>query len=373
MLTSEQILNAKILIVEDDKLSRLLLKNILSSAGFKNIRALPNATRILRIYASYKPDLLVLDLSLPKVDGFRVLQQLKEQNPDDYLPVLVISQEMDDGVHLRTLAAGAKDFLSKPYDRPKVILRAKNLIEVRLLHNEVRDKNKDLEKVIRSRTQELRDTRLDVIRRLGYAAECRDSDTGQHIVRMSRYCAALAKAMGMNDEECDLVLTTSPLHDIGKIAIPDSVLLKPGQLTAEEWQVMKTHADIGGELLSGSDSTFLRMAETIARTHHERWDGSGYPRGLKGEDIPLVGRICAVCDVFDALTSDRPYKKAWSAEDALKEIRRLSGTHFDPRIVQVFFDILPDIRSIRREIETLVRLVSKETIPARSGAVGNLR
>lgn len=360
MISAEAILNARILIVEDDRVSRKLLAGILASAGFLNIRMMPNASRIHAIYSRFQPHLLILDLNLPGMDGFKVMQHLRETHPDDYLPVLVISAEDEARVHLRALAAGAKDFLSKPYDRPKVLLRCRNLIEVRLLYKELHAKNNELETRIRERTKELRDSRLDVIRRLGYAAECRDSDTGHHIVRMSRYCACLARAMGMTDEECELVLASTPLHDIGKIAVPDRILLKPGALTPEEWGVMKTHAWIGGEILSGGDSPFLKMAETITRTHHERWDGSGYPLGLKGREIPMVGRICAVCDVFDALTSERPYKKAWSVEDAVKEIRKMSGMHFDPDVVEVFIAILPEIRAIKRDVDILARQVSRE-------------
>ncbi|MEI8011253.1 MAG: HD domain-containing phosphohydrolase [Candidatus Omnitrophota bacterium] len=353
MISSEAILNARILIVEDDRLSRKLLTNILTLAGFLNVHAIPNARRINAIYNRFKPHLLILDLDLPGIDGFTVMQNLREAYPDDYLPILVISAEAEQRVHLRALAGGAKDFLSKPYDRPKVLLRCRNLIEVRLLYKKLHEKNDELEDRIKERTKELRDSRLDVIRRLGYAAECRDSDTGHHIVRMSRYCACLARALGMTEEECDLVLASTPLHDIGKIAIPDSILLKPGSLTPEEWGVMKTHAWIGGEILSGGDSSFLTMAETISRTHHERWDGTGYPIGLKGKDIPLVGRICAVCDVFDALTSDRPYKKAWTVEAAAEEIQKMSGTYFDPVVAEVFLSILPEICVIKRDVDIL--------------------
>lgn len=366
MISSATILNARILIVEDDKMSRKLLVRILTSAGFKDVRALPNATRLRSYYAKFRPDLLILDLVLPGgVDGFQAMQYLREDHPDDYLPILVISAEAHDKVHLRALASGAKDYLAKPYDAPKVLLRCRNLIEVRLLYVALKGKNEELDAKVRERTRELRESRLDVVRRLGYAAECRDTDTGQHIVRMSRYCACLARAMGMSDEECDLVMATSPLHDVGKIAIADKILLKAGPLTPEEFAVMKTHASIGAEILAGGNSSFLKMAEEIARTHHERWDGKGYPDGLKGDQIPLVGRICAVCDVFDALTSERPYKKAWTVDDALREIRKLGGTYFDPGVVDVFVAIFPDICSIKKDVEVLARQVSRD-VKARS-------
>ena len=361
MISPATILNARILIVEDDKMSRKLLVRILASSGFKNVHALPNATRLRSFYAKFKPDLLILDLVLPGgVDEFQAMQYLREDHPDDYLPILVMSAESQDKVHLRALASGAKDYLSKPYDPSKVLLRCRNLIEVRLLYVALQGKKDELDAKVRERTRELRETRLDVVRRLGYAAECRDSDTGQHIVRMSRYCACLARAMGMSDEDCDLILATAPLHDIGKIAIADRILLKNGPLTPEEFAVMKTHASIGAEILSGGNSMFLKMAEEIARTHHEHWDGKGYPGGLKNEQIPLAGRICAVCDVFDALTSERPYKKAWSVDEALKEIKKKRGTQFDPAVVDVFAAILPDICSIKKDVETMSRQVARE-------------
>jgi len=373
VVTPEKILNANILIVEDDRSSSRLIKGILDDAGFTAIKSLPDARKIVEVYKQYQPDLLILDLNLPGIDGFEAMKRLQSLDPDDYLPVLVISGETEDHVHLRALAAGAKDFLSKPYERPKVLLRARNLIEVRLLHQEVKNKNKDLERLVAERTKELRDTRIDVIRRLGYAAEYRDTETGQHILRMSRYAAALAKELGMSDDECELVLTTSPLHDVGKIAIPDRILLKPGPLSPEEWEVMKTHAEIGARLLSDGNSTFLGMAETIARTHHERWDGTGYPHGLSGEKIPLVGRICAVCDVFDALTSERPYKKAWTFEDALKEIKRLRGAYFDPKVVDAFFAILPQIKAIAQEVDSMVHEATRKELRARRNSMDALR
>jgi len=360
MITSEQILNARIVIVEDDRSSQLMLEEILGASGFKHIRSLSDPETLVKGYAHLDPDLVILDLNLPRMNGFEVMNRLRGQYADDYLPILVITGDFDDSVHLRALSSGAKDFLNKPYDRARVLLRCRNLIETKLLHREVMVRNTDLEQVVRERTQELERTRLDVIRRLGFASEYRDTDTGVHIVRMSRYCEALARTMGMNDEECILVLNTTPLHDVGKIAIPDSILLKTEKLNPDEWEVMKRHAEIGGAMLSEGDSAFLRMAEEIAWTHHERWDGKGYPRGLKGEDIPLVGRVCAVCDVFDALTSERPYKKAWNFEVAVKEIRRMSGTSFDPRVVDAFISILPLIKRIKEDAERLPQRSRRE-------------
>jgi hypothetical protein len=203
--------------------------------------------------------------------------------------------------------------------------------------------NELLEERVRDRTEELRETQLEIVRRLGQAAESRDGETGLHIERMSRLCQRLARAVGMSVEEAELLRHASVMHDVGKIGIPDRVLLKEGSFTPEEWETMKSHTTIGAVILAGSRSPLVRMAETIALTHHERWNGSGYPAGLRGQEIPLVGRICAICDVFDALLSKRPYKEAWSLPAAVEEIRRQSGQHFDPELVDAFLELVPEL------------------------------
>jgi len=213
----------------------------------------------------------------------------------------------------------------------------------------LRSQNKTLEKRVQERTQELFQTQLEIIKRLGLAAEYRDNETGLHIVRMSQISALLAKAAGLDDVEAEMVLNASPMHDIGKIGIPDHILLKPGKLNSEEWVTMQTHTTIGARILSGHHSSLLEMACEIALTHHEKWDGSGYPKGLKGNDIPLTGRIVALADVFDALTSERPYKHAWTARDAVTLIKEDSGKHFDPRLVEQFLSLLPEIVAIKEK------------------------
>lgn len=211
----------------------------------------------------------------------------------------------------------------------------------------IEEQNRVLEEKVRERTKELRDSRLEIVRRLARAAEFRDTDTGLHVTRMSLYSAELGRGMGMDEVECELLLNASALHDIGKIGIPDRILLKPGRFEPEESKIIRGHVAIGGSILSKSASQLLQLAESIALTHHEKWDGSGYPRGLKGEEILLAGRIVAICDVFDALTSPRPYKRAWTVAEALAEIEQGSGTHFDPRLVEVFKQVLPKIVEIR--------------------------
>ena len=239
--------------------------------------------------------------------------------------------------------------MQKPFDSLEALARIHNLLEVRLLHKALRQHNAVLEDRVRARTQELQETRLEIVRRLGRAVEYRDNETGLHVIRMSHYAASLGRVAGMSPTECETLLHACPMHDIGKIGIPDRILLKPDRLDPDEWAVMKTHTTIGAELLSGHDSDIMQMAHQTALTHHEKWDGTGYPQGLNREDIPLVGRITAICDVFDALTSTRPYKPAWSVEEAIAELKELRGTHFDPTLIDLFCDILPEILLIQQQ------------------------
>jgi putative two-component system response regulator len=345
MIPDEKIFAARILAIDDNILNLEILKKILDEAGFVNIMTSTDPTRAVDLYKEMQPDLLLLDLNMPKMDGFAVMAQLSLLNPDDYLPILIVSAE-DDSIRFKALQSGAKDFLHKPYGPLEVVLRSRNIIEVRLLYKQIKKDNALLDNQVTDQIKEIRDTRLEVIRRLAVAAELRDAGTGQHIYRMSQYCHLLAKAVGFTKEQGELLLTTSPLHDIGKIAIPDAILLKPSKLEPHEFEIIKTHTILGAKMLSGGNSVFLKMAETIALNHHEKWDGSGYPHGLEGEEIPLVGRICAVADVFDALTSDRPYKGAWSLEKTMAELRKLKGRHFDPRLIDAFESIHEDIKAV---------------------------
>jgi len=311
-----------------------------------------NATEprdVKAMYQATRHDLILLDIQMPELDGFGVMAQLDEIKGDDYLPIIVLAAAQDTDTRHRSLQAGAKDFLTKPFDTVEALNRIRNLLEVRLLHNQVCDYNEVLEDKVRERTRELEETRLDIIRRLGRAAEYRDNETGMHVIRMSKFSELLAREAGMSESDCHGLLTAAPMHDIGKIGIPDNILLKDGPLEPEEWEIMKTHSAIGAELLEGYDYGVLALARELALTHHEKWDGGGYPKGLKGEEISLDARILMICDVFDALTSERPYKKAWSVEDAVAEIEKCVGSHFDPDLVPLFMKILPEIIKIREE------------------------
>jgi len=300
----------------------MLLRKVLKGAGYGLTAATTNPEEAVGLYREFRPDLVILDVQMKPLDGFQVLEQLKTLEPDSYPPVLMMTAQNEQDVRLRALEAGARDFLNKPFDRVEALTRIRNMLEVRLLHNQVLDQNRALEETVRARTREIRETRLEVIRRLGRAAEYRDNETGMHIIRMSMAAAVLGRAIGLSSEQCDLILNASPMHDIGKIGIPDRILLKPGPLDESEWSVMRRHPAIGAELLAGGGSELMQMAETIAHCHHERWDGNGYPRGLVGKAIPLAARIVAVCDVFDALLSKRPYKDPWSVDDAVAELDR---------------------------------------------------
>lgn len=349
MISDTEILDAKILIVDDQEISVRLLEEILRKAGYRNITSIHDSREAGETYRRINPDALVLDLHMPYLDGFQVMTQLKEMEGDDYLPILVLTQLENKDLRYLALESGAKDFVNKPYDRVEVLVRIRNIIEVHMLHRKVRDQNRILEEKIQKRTKDLRDAQLEMGQRLARVAEYRDRATGMHIIRMSCYAQRLAAKLDFSKEECELILVASSLHDIGKVAIPDSILLKPQKLTNDEWKMMKTHPTIGSKLLAGSASKVMKMAQEIALTHHEKWDGSGYPQALKGEKIPLVGRICGLCDMFDALTNERPYKEAWPFPLAVEEIKKESGRSFDPSLVENFLEILPDIHQIQEK------------------------
>ncbi|WP_447969390.1 HD domain-containing phosphohydrolase [Nitrospira sp. M1] len=360
MISQHQCQKAAILLVDDQMTNIMLLENILQAAGYTNVHSTTESSDVVKLYRELNPDLICLDIRMPEVDGFQVMGQLKIINKRSYLPILVLTSEEDRGTRLRALESGAKDFLNKPFDKVEVLMRIRNLLETSLLHRENTQHLETLEDTVSMRTKALEETQREVIHRLGRAAEYRDNDTGAHIVRMSHYAAILAQAVGMSEEDCKLIQQAMPMHDIGKIGIPDDILLKPDQLSPDEWHVMRRHTLIGAELLSGSDSPLLQMAEMIALTHHEKWDGSGYPNKLSGDDIPLPGRICAICDIFDALTSERPYKEAWAIERATEHIRELAGTHLDPNLVELFEDMLPLMLEVQR---TYVDVRAREPIP----------
>jgi putative two-component system response regulator len=348
MISQQQCQNATILIVDDQMTNILLLESILQNAGYTKIHFTQDPTKVVSFVKELNPDLICLDIRMPQLNGFQVMGQLKIIQKNTYLPILVLTSEEDRETRLRALESGAKDFLHKPFDKIEVLIRIRNLLEASLLNRIIMLQKETLEETVQVRTQQLKETQLEIVHRLAQAAEHRDNETGSHIVRMSNYALILGRACGMNEEECDILFHATPMHDVGKLGIPDRVLLKPGKLDADEWEIMKQHTVIGAQLLSNSQSPVIQMGEIIALTHHERWDGSGYPNRLSGEDIPLAGRICAIVDVFDALSSKRCYKEPWPLEKVMEELRSLSGIQFDPRLIEMFDELLPVIMDVQR-------------------------
>lgn len=331
------ILNAKILIVDDETANVRLLERILTRAGYEQVRSTQDARTVLSLYLKFQPDLLLLDLMMPHLSGFEVMEQLQAILPaGTYLPILVLTADITPDARDRALSGGARDFLIKPFDHTEVLLRIRNLLETRVLYSRVQNQNQILESEVHKRTREVEESQIEILSRLARAGEFRDDDTGQHTQRVGHASALLARQLGFSEADVELIHQTAPLHDVGKIGVSDSILLKPGRLSDEEMKLMRSHTTIGAALLSGGHSDLVQMAETIALTHHERWDGSGYPHGLSGEDIPLVGQIVSIIDVFDALTHERPYKKAWPVGEAMAEIANQRGRQFDPRVVDAF-------------------------------------
>ena len=338
---------ASILVVDDEPANVRLMEKMLKATGYSNVVSTMDPLQALPLYLEHNSDLILLDINMPKLDGYGVMEQIKAEKGDNMPPILMLTAQSAQEFIQRALSNGARDYVTKPFDMSELMARVHNMLKVQMADKFMRYQNEILEQKVQKRTKEIYDTRMQVVRCLGRAAEYRDEETGLHIVRMSKMSAVMGKALGMDDEQCDLLLNASPMHDIGKIGIPDDVLLKPGKFEPHEWEIMKSHAQIGFDILSEGDSDLMKMASEIAISHHEKWNGSGYPNGLEGEDIPLVGRITALADVFDALTSVRPYKKAWTVEDSVNLIKEESGKHFDPELVRIFLEKLPEIVAIK--------------------------
>jgi cyclic di-GMP phosphodiesterase len=337
---------SRILIIDDQPSNVALLEGILEEEDFTSWRSVIDPRQALGAYIDFLPDLILLDLQMPYLDGFEVMKQLRAcLAPNDFLPILVLTADVTPEAKRRALAGGALDFLTKPFDAMEVVLRIKNLLQTRSLHLQLQAQNQILDQKVQARTAELEATQVEILERLALAAEYRDDDTGEHTKRVGETAARIAQALGWRAEDVELIRRAAPLHDVGKIAIADSILLKPGKLTPEEFERMKTHAKLGSKMLSGGRFALLQLAEQIALTHHERWDGRGYI-GLSGEAIPMAGRIVSVADVYDALISERPYKKAWTQQAALDEIQRQSGRQFDPSVVEAFLKVMNQISDL---------------------------
>jgi putative two-component system response regulator len=333
-MSTREMTDARILVVDDQESNVQLLERLLRMKGYGNIGTLTDSRQTVARVVAFRPDLICLDLRMPHRSGLEVLEELQPiVGGSDYVPILILTADTAPETKQAALSMGAKDFLGKPFDAVEALLRIHNLLESRFLYRQLRAQNDRLDQKVRQRTRELEDTQHDILTRLAQAAEYRDDQTGEHTRRVGHMAALLARELGLSEDEAELIRQAAPLHDLGKIGIPDAVLMKPGKLTPEELAVMRSHTEIGALLLSGSQFPLLRLAEEIARTHHEWWNGNGY-RGLAGEAIPLASRIVAVADTFDAITHDRPYRAAASIRAALDELRREAGRQFDPRVVE---------------------------------------
>lgn len=331
--------HSRILVVDDNFANLELVKTMLEHSGYQNVACTADPENVLILVENLDPDLIILDLHMPRKGGLEVLTEIRETVKDEYLPVLVFTADGYAETRIKALAAGASDFLQKPGDFSEILLRVGNFLEMRALHCRFRDQSRLLEALVEERTSELEDARLELVEKLSRLSQARDDGCGEHPYRVASLAAEIATALRLPEDVVALIRTATPLHDLGKVGVPDALLLKQERLTQEEFELIKAHVNIGAGILANSRSPLLRIAEEIARTHHEHWDGSGYPDGLRGENIPIAGRIVALADVYDALVTERSYKQAWSHEDASEKIKSLSGTKFDPQVVYAFLTL----------------------------------
>lgn len=343
-----------ILVVDDTRENIDVLGGILRSDY--RIMVANSGQMALKIVAEHPPDLILLDIMMPGMDGYEVCSQLKRVDATRHIPIIFVTALDDAEDETRGFDLGAADYITKPVKTSVVRARVQ-------AHLALADQRRHLEQLVKERTNELENSYhqlecsnkkleqayLDTVRQLGRAADYRDNETGMHVMRVGNFSKLLGLAHGLQESLAELLMYASMMHDIGKIGIRDHILLKPGKLTDEEFAVMKQHPEIGAEIIGDHDADVLKMAKQISLAHHEKWNGKGYPHGLSGEGIPIVGRIVAIADVFDALTSDRPYKKAWTIEDAMLLIEKEAGQHFDPNLVRLFLGMEKELRQIAAE------------------------
>ena len=322
------------LIIDDNPTNLLLLHHRLVKLDGVEVVSMNSAVEALAWCANHIPDLIMTDYMMPEMDGLEFITQLRRMEQFREIPVVVVTTADVKEVRQNALELGAIDFLTKPVDGNELMARARNLLALRKSQLTLHDRAAE-----------------ELVMRLSKAAEFRDPETGAHIERMARFSGLIARRLGMNQEDVERLELAAPMHDVGKVGIPDMILLKPGRLTESEFSIMKQHAQLGWEILKNSPSRLVRLAAEIARTHHEKFDGSGYPAGLAGADIPLEGRIVAVADVYDALTSTRPYKQPWSVDEAVAFLQEHSGHHFDPTCVEVFLAEMDQVRKIMLEFK----------------------
>ncbi|APW46264.1 response regulator [Rhodoferax antarcticus] len=341
----------KVLIVDDAEINLVLFEALLKRMGNCESASFSNAVAGLVSAQTEDYDLVIVDYMMPELNGVDFITQFRQTPGREDMPVLMITANDQKQVRYRALDAGATDFLTKPVDKIEFMARVKNMLQLGASRKVLADRAAWLAEEVRKATYQIKERERETVIRLSKAAEYRDPETGSHIVRMAHYSELIARGLGMPREECELLLEAAPMHDIGKVGITDSILLKPGRLTPEEFEAMKLHSVYGYDILKGSSSRVLQTGAAIALGHHEKFDGSGYPGGLKGEAIPIFSRIAAVADVFDALTSERPYKKAWSLERASEHIKASAGSHLDPQCVTTFFSQWESVCQIRQRFQ----------------------
>jgi len=346
-----------ILIVDDQPQNIELLEAHLAPHGYEIVKA-ANGEEALGKLSRHEVDLILLDVMMPGMDGFEVISRVRKNSANRLLPIILVTALRETEDRVKGIEAGCDDFISKPVDKMELLARVRSLLKVKAYNDLMSNYRTELESEVARRTGELerafqriKAASLDTIYRLSMAAEYKDEDTGAHIKRMSRYSAAVARRMGLDESTVEIILYAAPMHDVGKIGILDRILTKPAKLDPLEWKIMKLHTVIGARILKGSDAEFIMMGESIAECHHEKWDGSGYPKGLKNTEIPVAGRITAIADVFDALTSRRPYKEPFSVEKSLAIISDGRGSHFDPDVVDAFFAIQDEILTIKTQYD----------------------
>jgi putative two-component system response regulator len=344
-----------ILVVDDQPQNIELLEAYLVPQGYEIVTA-SNGEEALGKISGNQIDLVLLDVMMPGMDGFEVARRVRQDNIHRLLPIILVTALRETEDRVKGIEAGCDDFISKPLDKMELLARVRSLLKVKAYNDLMSNYRKELEAEVSRRTEELKQAfdrikaaSLETIYRLSMATEYRDKETGAHIKRMSLYSAAVARSMGLDESTIETILYAAPMHDVGKIGIPDRILVKQAQLDPAEWEIMKQHTVIGAKILEGSEARFIQLGETIARYHHEKWDGSGYPEGLKSTEIPIAGRIVAIADVFDALTSKRPYKEPFSVEKSLAMIREGKGSHFDPEMVDAFFAVQDEILTIKKQ------------------------
>ena len=339
----------KILIVDDIKTN---LDILISALGDEyKLGVAMNGNKAIDYIKRNHPDLVLLDVMMPGLNGFEVCHKLKEDPITCKISIIFITAVDAPVEKAKGFELGAVDYITKPFDAVEVKARVETHLKLKLYQEALKNQNIILEEKVRERTKELEETKIEILERLCLAVEYRDNETGQHINRLRAYCMIMGEALGLDSAECNNISLASSMHDIGKIGIPDPILFKQGKLTKEEMTIMRTHTTIGARILSDGKSKLLQIAETISLTHHEKWNGTGYPNGLKKEEIPLVGRITGICDSFDALISERPYKKAWPVEKAFEEIQNESGTHYDPKLVELFVKSKAEFSEIVQNIK----------------------